>query len=261
MKSPILRFLVNPSYRGGFFFSWDLTPGVKLPDKWQAQVESSQTGIDDFVPRSPVLIQKRSYHDTPRPVFTKDQEEFFRVKITTTSGSYLSEVVSPFASVSHREFFLVRELMRKEQLAARILNGVTVHVYKASKQTDPCPVCLDPVTGRVLNPDCPTCSGTGTLRGYHGPYETTGSFSPRSVSKDYTEDGAGTDDLQQFQLRLIAQPLVDGGDILVDLMTKKRYAINSRANVAEVKRIPVVQAVDVVEVSPDDIGVYNIGVD
>lgn len=250
---------VLPNYYAGHTYNWELSPTFADPGPWEFVVQSTETGRDvqdDWVDLSPALVDLFSFVDTFKVIHTKDFNIVYRVKVTTPKGVYYSEPAGPYGQLPRKDFLIAREIMRKEMLDMREWGGVPTGIYKRDLRSDPCPECVHPTSGQIIDPDCAYCNGTGKLDGYHGPYDTMAKFTTRSSNK--TIDDLHTTDTQTFSVRILAFPFMIRNDILVDRTSDKRYSIEKVESAFEVRRIPIIYNLKVAELIPSD-SAYKLG--
>jgi len=255
----IKKFEVFPGYYGGFSFLWEVDPNTKLKLPWSFQVEESETGIDDFEDISPAVVNAFAWQEPkPRKKFNKDRNLFFRVKMTSESGVCYSQARTATGDLPLKEYLYAREIMRKELLQMRNMAAVGVSFWRKMQTGMSCKNCLDPITQEIIDPDCPVCNGTKFLGGYHGPYYGFATFSVTRVHKKHAEDGAGVDDDRMHQVRMIGHPAMIRDDVIVDIAGDRRYIVDEVASELELRRIPIIQILQVHEAERCDI-VHKLG--
>jgi hypothetical protein len=74
-----------------------------------------------------------------------------------------------------------------------------------------------------------------------------------------SEDGTGTREPKDFEVRMIGAPPVKKNDLLADTHTDKRYYVDVVQVVAEIRRVPVVQTLTVHEAPVSD-PAYKVGI-
>ena len=138
------------------------------------------------------------------------------------------------------------------------MSGVCGLIWVKSIFGAKCTECTDFVGGNPTNSNCSTCFGTGRVPGYHGPYPTWLTFSPAQRKKHLPNDKKGVHEDYTFTVRMVGTPRVKKDDILVDIATDKRYYVDTIVNVAEMRRIPIVQQIVANEI-PVSSPLYRLG--
>lgn len=257
----ITEFEVYPGFFTGFGFSWTVSCKATAPRPWSFRIEESQSGLGEFEPITPELINLFAYEEGSdvRRRYNKDRNLFFRVRMTDAAGKeWYSSVRTPLGELPLQEFLYAKEIMRKELLQMRNLAGVPIQVWRKIQEGVDCTNCLDPVTREPMDPNCHVCFGTRYLTGYHGPYYTFGTFSTTKIHKQHAQDGSGVDDDRQHQIRMIARPHVIRDDLIVDTTSDRRYTVEVIQEELELRRIPVIQVIGATELEQDS-RLYAIG--
>ena len=252
MSNP-LTLHVLPGYYSGFSFSWAVGGGLPDLGPWFFTIEESQGTGDTFVPISPRLKDTYHWADSVRRIPEKDANLSYRVRLETASDVYTSHPVGPWLDIKRRDYLLIKDVMRREVLHARTLGGTTSALWVKNIFGPRCTVCLDPVTNSVRNSKCPVCMGTGFAPPYHGPYQMWTSFSVSNAQLEFTEDGSGTNQDKPLSVRMIGSVGIRKGDVVVDSANDKHYMVMSSQDLAELRRIPVVQDLAVSEMPTTDI--------
>lgn len=191
---------------------------------------------------SPVVVNAYRWAESVPRVVNKDEVLYFRIKMVTAQSTYLSDIIQPYGRLGKREYFIVKDVMRREILHAKTLVGVMGQLYLVSTFGPPCTVCRDPISGQIRDTACKTCWGTGRVPPYNGPYETWWTITPSKRQMELAEDGTGTRQDTTYQIRMIGAPQLKKNDLVVDPGTDKRYYVDVVQVIAEIRQVPVVQS-------------------
>jgi hypothetical protein len=246
------QMTILPSYAAGFIFIWDISDGFDDPLPWEFVVEEAPTSEGPWEPISPTLTNIRSFADTVKRVPGKDLVLMYRVKLVTPKDTYYSFPKHPYGDLNRREQLIVRDIMRREVLQQDDMAGVRIKLWVRATNGPKCTTCLDPITGGVAVTNCKECMGVGFNPPYHGPYEVWGTFSPTRKNTELKPDGTGLQQVYSWQVRLIGFPFIKDRDIIVDIKSDKRYSVDGIEHLTEIRRIPVVQQVRVLELPTSD---------
>ena len=257
MEDVFTKVTILPHYALGFIFSWEISQSVVDLGPWRFVVEEAPAHDGPWTSNSPVLVNTTHWIETSRRTGNKNLTLFFRVRLTTPRGTYYSAVREPYFTLNRREFFLARDIMRREVLHAKTLAGGLAKVWLRSTFGPKCRVCADPVTGDVLDSACTTCYGTGRDPGFYGPYDIW--FVPTPTQRDtvMAPDGTGTREPIVNTFKTIGFPHVKDGDILVDTQAGKRYYTDAVSQAVELRGYPLVQQIEGREIPTSD-PVYNL---
>ena len=255
--TPITKVTISPNYAEGFTFAWEVIGSLLDPGPWYFTVEQAPAPAGPWTALSPVIQVYRWSEEKPRRV-SKDEVLYFRVRLQTPKAIYYSATIMPYGDLNRREYLLVRDIMRREVLHASTLAGVQNQLWLVSTFGPRCTVCLDPITGGVRDSACKACFGTGRAPAYHGPYATWCLYTPVTRTTQMSEDGTGTRQPRDFELRLIGSPPLKKNDLIVDTRTDKRYYVDVVKVVSEIRRVPAVQTAAVREVPTSDVA-YKVG--
>lgn len=242
MNDTFSSFAIAPDYAHGFSYSWAVSGDFCDPGPWRFRILEGPSDKGPWAPTSPI-IESGSFWREPagRHLVNKSNVLYFRMELTTASGTYFSEAIQPYGSFeSKRDFLLAREIIRRETLRARVLAGVPCKVYLKSTFGPRCTHCLDPDTGDVRDSNCKFCLGTGRCPPYYGPYDMTMSFSTDGAHrKDNSTEG--THESKMFEALAVGNPVLKQGDVIIDTASDKRYVIGVASVVSEVRRIACLQ--------------------
>lgn len=146
-----------------------------------------------------------------------------------------------------QQWRLAREIVRQERvrLTKGAAPGVRGYLCKRRNYGEQCSECTDEHTGKVIDPDCGTCYGTGIVGGYYPPVEVFVDQNPDKVVRKLTQDqGMLKDSISSW--RVLAYPRFETNDFFVDASQNLRYKIQPQVQtVGHISGIPIVQQVEV----------------
>ena len=248
---PISELEILPYHGQGFIFRWELNDAFSAPGPYAFTVQMAPTPSGPWRTISDVVVDGYYWADRRRPV-GKTASRNYRVAMRDASGRYYaSEPVMPVGGLDLREFLIAREILRKEELNARMMAGIQGEVWIAAEYGTRCPKCLDPITRQVRDSHCPRCHGTGFYPSHYGPFDMWMGFSQAQHGMTHDQAG-GTKDDKPFTVRAVGTPRLKKNDVLRDPRTGKMFYVQSVANVAELRRIPIVQQLAVSEAATTD---------
>jgi len=244
----ITSFTIEPDYAGGFSFAWEVDPTLSDSGPWVSIVQRADTEEGPWEDISPALTGLYAWSDTGKLVIAKDPVLYFRVVMTTGSGStYTSRVIQPYGQLGRREFLIVRNMRRQELLQMRQMTGVPGCYYSKAIFGPKCEACTDFVNGDSFSTDCDDCFGTGKTPGYHGPYCCW--FKPSVSQRDKgMKNNRDVSENYGFSFRMLGTPPLKKDDIVVDSTQGKAYYIGVVQSAAELRRVPIVQVVEAREI-------------
>lgn len=254
MDNPVIALSVAPTFGTGCSFSWTLTPGFTAAAPWSFQVEESRVPDPEaWTPTSPLISGSFAWQELKRRRLAKDESLYFRVRVITPDGVFASAPVSAFGVLGRDKFNLAREIMRREELYARVATGVKGSAYVKNTCGAPCSTCLDPVSGvSIYGSDCPMCGGTKLNPPYIGPFPVWLTFSTASRGSGSASDGVGRVNPSSFTVRIAGAVQLKTDDILIDAGAGKRYHVDKVDVLAEICRLPVVQSAQADELPLND---------
>ena len=260
MSDPVIaRFDVLPDYGRGFVFHWRMRGGFNDPPPWDFRVQIAPTQDGEWKDVSPVVRDSTAFKTDGSLRVNKSDILFFRVVCHTQRGDYQSDVRTPYGDLSRSEFLLARDIMRREVLHMSKMAGTECDVWSVSNFGTRCPHCLDPITGHTRDSHCKFCFGTGFFPAYRGPFRTWCTFSENNQHKVAEgQDGNGMDEEKRFSVRMVNSIPVKKNDIVHDVRSGKRYYVNAVEVAAELRRVPIVQQLDVNEIATTD-AAYQVG--
>lgn len=270
MSETLITLKVVPNFYAGHTYLWEVEPAYAEPMPWEFQIEQSDVPYDDHVeiphdPQwktiSPSMTNLFAWVSKAEAVYTKEYASVWRVRLTSGKVTTYSEPHTVFADIDRDSWMIIREIQRKEVLAMQRMSGTPCQLYQRKQTGIQCLHCISLDTGEVLNPSCPWCLGTGKLGGYHGPYPCWGKFEIMPVKKSYGETDAGImTDIRKGGLRFLGNPHIFQKDIVIDTTSDRRYYVGGITPLVEIRRMPIVQELEAVELATQDIA-YRLGTD
>lgn len=253
------NFKIVPNFFQGHTYLWDMPPEFDQPLPWKFTVETADVAYalpGDWKPVSPVLVNMFAYVSNQVPKYSKDYSEQYRMKAEAGGGIWYSEPRTIFADIPKDDWYMIREIQRKEVLQMRLLSGVACQLWQRRMTGAPCTHCINTATGEIVDPDCAWCMGTGRLGGYHGPYPCWATFSLKQGQKTYGENeqsGVPTD-IRRYQLRFIGNPYIFQKDIVADVTSGRKYQVTALPeSLLELRRLAVIQQLHVAELAVQDV--------
>jgi len=249
--------------RGGTRVCWQLldTFSDPLPYTFQLQVgQSGNPDADDWEDVGTSIENTFYAVDGTKRVYGKTQYTHYRVKMTTSLGTYYSDPTSSGGILAPRDWRIAREIVRKERLRFRYTSQ-DGYLLKRRITGVACTKCLDLQTDEVTNPDCTECYGTGLQCGYFYPMGCIwADLSPKTRRKHIDDAGMrGTVNDIVVTGRMLMMPLLQETDVWVSRETDDRYYVQSIQDAAEIRGVPLVANVELRPAPYTDI-IYTIAI-
>jgi hypothetical protein len=217
----------NPIVTGSVLVEWalekDFVAGAEGPFTFILE-RGYAANDDNFVPVAQTTDQPWAYDNDPQ-LPDKGTDVFYRVKLIDGAGQeYLSQATAVGTYWNRYDYTLAREIIRKEHLLQRKRAGVRGWLLKRRVYGESCPVCVDPDTGQINNPQCPVCFGTGITGGYYDAFEYWVIMNPsQRLGKVDAEQGLITATMET--VRAMAYPRPDMNDVWVHAHTDQRFLV------------------------------------
>jgi hypothetical protein len=234
--------------RSGTRVYWELVPSFNDPGPLTFQLQVGTTANNDADDWEDVGLPADDQYfavDGEQRVFGKTNWAYYRVALETSRGSYLSDPVNLWGTLSRHDWRLAREITRKELVAHR---GASQQGYLLKRRVtgQRCRTCLDFMTGESRNPACASCYGTGFECGYYYPMGCAwANMTPRTRRTELDGgQGRGTIADIVIQARMTLADLLGEDDIWVNKVTDDRYYIHRIQHVAEWRGVPLVGQVE-----------------
>ena len=247
-----LALQIRPDYAEGFSFRWSLPPTFNKPFPWVFTIGMAPTPAGDWTTISPQLVNVFAWSSPRMMLVNKSNVLYFKVTLKSGGETFESDVIQPFGDLTKKEFLIGKDIMRREVLQDRQFCGVPNKLLMKAQWGERCQTCTDPITGRVRNSNCPDCVGTGYKNPYHGPYDLWMSYSPDVQHRQVESPDTGTTEPKNFTARCVASPEVRQNDVVIDVRSNKRYYVSSVQAISEIRRIPIIQSINLAEAATSD---------
>jgi hypothetical protein len=171
---------------------------------------------------------------------------YYRVKLTTPAGEYISNAKGLQGNVNIRNINILKELIRKENLALRNDRGSSNGFLFKRRYYGPSCNCTDKNTGTLITGACRICAGTRFKDGYF-----PGVPFPVLISGEEQQRGeftqVGPQEVRSIQARCLSFPVPDGKDLWMEADTSKVYEIKQQTIVSRLSFQPVASTVELRE--------------
>jgi len=241
--NPFDRVVVSYLLPGGTRVMWQLRDDFLDPQPYEFQLQVGTTAsndADDWADVGTPVLDTYVTVDTEQRLHGIIRWLFYRVKLTTSTGTYFSDPTGLEGTLSRRDWRLAREAVRQELVRMRQDAGQQGYLLKRRVSGTRCPHCLDYQTQEITQISCPYCWGTGFLCGYFFPIDCVwADIHPKAV-QIVEHPTSGTVAPIMVQARMVNTWMMSTGDVWVNKVTDDRYYIEKVQNIAERRGIPIV---------------------
>ena len=165
------------------------------------------------------FLMDRQFRDPGLP-----SQAYYRVKLTTPAGSYLSDVKGIDGNVDSRNVNILKELLRKETLALRKdRGGIPGWLFKRRYYGPACD-CTDKNTNTLVSHACVQCAGTGFKDGYFPGVSFPILISGQNI-QGARQTPAGPRETRVLQARCHAFPPAAYKDLWLEADTSRLYEV------------------------------------
>ena len=239
---------VTPTYPRGVFVQWT----VDDPNNTLASFEVLRSGSPSgpFEAVSGILADDNySFTDNKLVLLGISNRAWYRVKAIPVSGganAVLSEARTSDYDLDPVRGRLARKARHDLSVTLQRLNGVELAVLKRKRFGQRCSNCYNEATKDVVLSQCNECFGTSFSEGYHTPIRTWGKFDPNLVTETFGISGEAERAIQGLTIQ--EYPLVEIGDIIVEIRDNRRYIVKKKIQ-TESSRVVVHQDLQISELS------------
>jgi len=163
---------------------------------------------------------------------------FYRVKLTTPAGQYYSPARGLQANINSKNLGLVRELLRKENLALRSDRGAAKGFLFKRRYYGPACNCTDKNTGILVHDMCRSCAGTGFKNGYFSGVEFPILVMSPEDQRDQSSP-AGPQEIRAIEARCLSFPTATGRDLWLEADNSRLYEVKDYSIIGRLGLYPV----------------------
>jgi hypothetical protein len=244
------RVSVDHLVGGGSRVSWELQKTFTDATPHTFQLQVGNTGVadaDDWADTGAAVVDTFYATDSSQRVYGKRLTTHYRVKLTTSGGTYYSKVVATYGLLSQRDWLIAKSIVRKELLRHEKKaspNGFFLKRKWREAATVVDHNVVDPLTGDVIKTINTPGKGTSKTGGYYDPVAMFMDLSPETHNIKSDQQGRGTIDDVRITGRAIAFPQLNAKDVWVDATSDKRYFVHSVQHAAEIRGVPIIVNVE-----------------
>jgi hypothetical protein len=237
---------------------WTISSHFHDPEPWEFQLQVAEADIAsaNWIDVGPPVTNSFFTTDPNQRWYGKEENAFYRVKLTTPNGTYFSSSISTEGKLPFKLWNFAREIVRKEILRLRALGvGIEGWLLKAKRSGVPCTQCLDPRTGEVTDSNCATCYGQRWVGGYYTPIPTIfGDIAPsNSYLNRQIEGGEGMVNVRTTQGIFVASPFIAMNDVWVNKTSDDRYHIHNVDPLTHVRGVSLIVKAELRLIPSDNI--------
>jgi len=248
------RLQVNTFLKGDSTLYWKLRSDFNEPGPYNFFVDLARSGGDDWTTLNKLaVVDDCQYTDPNQYVWGKETDYYYRVRLVLEDGRvFYSQPERPAGAWDKEDWLRAREIIRKEYLLQTKFVGSEGWLLKRRNWGPKCPSCLDYDTEMISQSNCPMCFGTGVLGGYYPgiQYWITSGLHGRSLDRK-PQQGMTND--QDQQVRGIAYPFIDTGDMWVNKNSNEIWHIRLIQNIAKIREVPIIYQLAIRKVPTTDI--------
>lgn len=248
-RDPFRRIWVDHLVRGSDRIFWEMERDFHDPKPWVFQLQVGNSGnanaTDWINVGSPIVNGFMAVDDEMRPGdYGKSLTTHYRLLLTTPVGTYVSNAAHLYGVLKEKDWCLAREIVRKESLRHGIVSR-DGYLLKKMRYGEPCTDCTDPLTGAIINSQCPECGGTGFKVGWYPPVFMKLDMTPEAIHelRKGTEPPGASSPIT-LQGRILGFPHVEKEDVWVDGHSDQRWSMDAVYHLAEWYGVPLIIQVD-----------------
>lgn len=264
-QSPFQRVQVFFELTGGTRVEWTMSSRFldPLPHTTQLQVSlTSARTADDWEDVGSSMVNSFYALDDAQRMYGKSLEVHYRVKLTTSLGTYYSDSAAITSGIAFRDWLKVREMLRQKSKALKKGDGIQGYLLKARRFGTRCTNCLDALTGEPTNSYCQVCYGTQFLSGYYAAVPDY--YLIRELGQDREElDGGQQVSTTKPVVRpgiAVGLPYLNSRDVFVEKNSGLRWFIQSAKENSQWRGYPLEWTLELRQ-APFTDNIYNVPLD
>lgn len=237
-------FHIMPLIRGGTRVTWTLHPQLKDPAPYTFQLQFGRTdnpAADDWVDVGPPVTDTYYADDPTQRLYGLQFRCFYRVKLTTSFAEYVSRPHNIVGTFDFADTQRARNIMSQQHQRLRFKAGNEGYLLKRRVFGEPCPICVDQLTGETRVNDCLTCYDTGIVGGYFEPYPCVYvEFKPPKSTREHVSDLQTVNDGPVCECLMVNEPIINSYDVWVDKAADTRWIIHKITSGMELRSVPLI---------------------
>lgn len=267
------RIQVDYLMEGGARVGWTLSSSFSEPQPHTFQLQFSNSGVptaNDWVNVGIPVNDGFFAIDDQKRLFGKNLSAHYRVSLTTSAGSHVSNPANATGLLNTRDWILAKEIIRKERLRFDQFAAVDGYLLKRRRQHHDNQTLrkevLDPITQEIISTrgtfdEATEDYGTGILKGYYPAIPLSIDISPESkhIDRDAQQMRGTTRDVA-VKARVLAFPLLDEEDVWVDRSSDQRWFVHEIQHTSEIRSVPLIMDV-MLRLVPFSHAVYRIPIE
>lgn len=227
---------VTINTKGHKVLSWSFFSLIDVPQNATVQVQWARAG-GTWQTLATNLNLSCCYTDTRRTNKNKFNNDFYRIKLTTVEGQqYISQPQQAGINLSYPYSAEAKNLLRLADLEAK-QTGRQGKLLKKIVYGQKCPVCQHFQDDLPVNQHCPQCLGTGKKGGYYPAIELN--IIQQSQQQHQSLQQFGSMHNVSINAKCIAWPLIQKGDVWVDINNNQRFVIDTIGIISKYKHVPL----------------------
>lgn len=235
----ILNFFAYPVYPESINFVWEMS-NSQLEGNYRFNIYDANTKKDI----SGLLVNAykfTSIYTGLLSISVREQMKFTLVATPPIVNEHRGWVQEEKTTTLYRDrnFDIVRDIIRRENVRFSKKVGVMVRVLKRKTYGEKCFQCLDVLTGVSMNGVCSSCYGTKIVGGYWIEDEMWGEIEEQPTQKQVMD--ITTVENKSSHIRLANNVLVAKKDIVVDTQNNNRWEMSNEPTVTRYRGFPVSQ--------------------
>jgi len=242
-ESVFERVVVSHLIKGGTKVMWELLDTFLDPAPLLFQLQVGTTDNPDADDWENVGLPVEDQYvavDPDQRVWGKTNWTFYRIKLVTAISTYYSTPVGGMGVLNRRDWRLAREILRQRKLIYKWGEAQRGYLLKRRVTGTKCTTCTDYQTEESLNPDCPSCYGTGFECGYFYPMSCVwAKTNPKGYHVNLDGQRGTVNDIV-VQSEMLMTELVMEQDVWVNAVTDDRYFVHEVQHIAEVRGVPLI---------------------
>jgi hypothetical protein len=237
---------------------WEFADRFIDPGPYSFQLQFAHSGIPgaDWTNVGLVAVDVAVlFDDKVQRLYGKTRDAAYRIQLTTPKAIYYSTPATTLGHLQRRDWTIVRDMVRQENLRHKKYTSVGGWLLKAKRYGEPCTACIDPLTGDITNSDCVVCRGQGILCGFYAPLPSYFVDTSQDDAREQLNNELikGTEKIEVISGRLPGFPAVVQNDAFVNASSDERFYIHRVTEVATYRSIPVVHSVELRKAPMSDV--------